>query len=119
MTNKEAEEALKGTVSSNKIELLWERFGISYGNDILAIERKGSIVLRRYQADKEKSDLYQKMKQDRQMQIDGALSTGAEPPTFSYELKEPRVKQRIMIEHIDLIKEDFWVDNFGEEFLKE
>jgi hypothetical protein len=65
LKNREAEQRLKGTVSAEKIELLWQDYGVSYGKDLLAIERKGSIVLRKWLPDPEKQKIYLKMKAQR------------------------------------------------------
>lgn len=115
--NKEAEQRLKGTVSSEKIELLWEDYGISYGKDILAIERKGSVILRKYGPDPEKYQIYLDMKAQRQKEIAKAKANSLPEPQYPYKLREPRHKQQVVIEHIDLIKESFWIKHFGEDFL--
>jgi tRNA(His) guanylyltransferase len=44
MTNQEAEERLRGTVSADKNEILFSEFGINY-NNLPAIFRKGTILL--------------------------------------------------------------------------
>lgn len=44
LTNQEAEERLRGTVSADKNEILFSEFGINY-NTLPAIYRKGSILL--------------------------------------------------------------------------
>ena len=43
MTGKAAEELLKGTVSSDKNELLFSRFGLNY-NEMEAVYRKGTFI---------------------------------------------------------------------------
>jgi len=45
MGPREVEEALKGTLTSDKNEILWARYGINY-NDEQEIFRKGSVVFR-------------------------------------------------------------------------
>ncbi|KIW12635.1 hypothetical protein PV08_09913 [Exophiala spinifera] len=47
MSQTEAEEFLKGTLASDKNEILWSRFGINY-NDEPEMFRKGSVVYREY-----------------------------------------------------------------------
>ena len=42
---KEVEEELKGTLASDKNEILWGRFGINYNNED-EMFKKGSIVFR-------------------------------------------------------------------------
>ena len=117
LDNKAAEQRLKGTVSSEKIELLWEDYGISYGKDVLAIERKGSVVLRKWIADSDKEQVYLNLKSQREKEIAEAELKGSPIPFYSYKLKEPRKKQRVIVEHVDIIKEDFWIREFGLEFL--
>ncbi|XP_055709236.1 probable tRNA(His) guanylyltransferase [Phlebotomus papatasi] len=46
LTNSEAEAKLRGTVSSDKHELLFQHFGINY-NNLPAIFRKGTVLLRK------------------------------------------------------------------------
>ncbi|KAJ6638986.1 putative tRNA(His) guanylyltransferase [Pseudolycoriella hygida] len=46
MTNAQAEAALRGTVSGEKNELLFSKFGINY-NNLPAMYRKGTILLRK------------------------------------------------------------------------
>ncbi|EDW11785.2 probable tRNA(His) guanylyltransferase [Drosophila mojavensis] len=46
LTNQQAEERLRGTLSSDKNELLFQEFGINY-NTLPAMYRKGTILLRK------------------------------------------------------------------------
>jgi hypothetical protein len=98
--------------------LLWEDYGISYGKDILAIERKGSVILRKYGPDPEKYQVYKDMLAQRDKERAEAKQNGLPEPEYPYKLREPRKKQQVVVEHIDIIKEGFWVKHFGEEFLK-
>lgn len=113
LTNRQAEEKLKGTVSSEKIELLWEDYGISYGKDILAIERKGSVVFRKWVADPAKLKIFQDMTKQRELERKTAKQAGLEEPTYPYKLREPRKKQQVVIEHVDIIRADFWIRELG------
>lgn len=45
MSNKEAEEALKGTLAADKNEILFSRFGINYNHEP-EIYKKGSVIFR-------------------------------------------------------------------------
>lgn len=45
MSNRAAEEALKGTYAAEKNEILWGRFGVNY-NHVEGVFRKGSVVFR-------------------------------------------------------------------------
>ena len=42
-----------------------------------------------------------------------AKDADLEEPKYPYKLKEPRKKQQVVIEHVDIIKADFWVREFG------
>ncbi|KAH8306631.1 hypothetical protein KR044_001129 [Drosophila immigrans] len=46
LTNQQAEERLRGTLSADKNELLYQEFGINY-NNLPAMYRKGTILLRK------------------------------------------------------------------------
>ncbi|XP_034474168.1 probable tRNA(His) guanylyltransferase [Drosophila innubila] len=46
LTNQQAEERLRGTLSADKNELLFQQFGINY-NNLPAMYRKGTILLRK------------------------------------------------------------------------
>lgn len=46
LTNSQAEEHLRGTLSSDKNEILFSKFGINYNNEP-SIYRKGTILLRK------------------------------------------------------------------------
>ncbi|OAG43314.1 hypothetical protein AYO21_02600 [Fonsecaea monophora] len=50
MTHTAAEELLKGTLASDKNEILWSRFGINYNNEP-EMYRKGSVVFREYRVE--------------------------------------------------------------------
>lgn len=51
LTNREAEEELKGTFAKDKNEILFQRFGINY-NEENAIYRKGSVIFGDYGSDR-------------------------------------------------------------------
>lgn len=54
LTNQEAEAELRGTFSADKNEILYSKFGINY-NNLPAMYRKGTILLRKKVAIKENS----------------------------------------------------------------
>lgn len=98
----EAEEMLKGTVASDKNEILYQRFGINYNNEP-EMYRKGTIVYRSY-SDSEG--------------VLGADGSGASTPRSPNEApasrtqtdKERKRKQKasIVFEHRDIIGDSFW-----------
>lgn len=88
MTTTESENYLKGTLSSDKNEILFSKCGINYNNEP-EIFKKGTILLREYNEWKEPPEL---ALSDRQRQRQLKL----------------RKKAKISELHIDLIKEPFW-----------
>jgi tRNA(His) guanylyltransferase len=91
MSATDAEELLKGTVLSDKNEILWSRFGINYNNEP-EMFKKGSIVLREYSL------------------RDSTVPYMEEPLSKTQAEKQRKARQKAMTVtlHLDLIKEDFW-----------
>ncbi|RMY86404.1 hypothetical protein D0861_05959 [Hortaea werneckii] len=96
MSTTEAEHALKGTVSSDKNEILFSRFGINYNNEPL-IYRKGTVIFRAY---------------DTESEVNGGSTAGKVPdPTSKSQMekaKKRKQKARIAVEHVDIIGPSFW-----------
>lgn len=108
----EAEELLKGTVSSDKNEILFSRFGINYNNEP-EIYRKGSCVYRDYDRDKRPST--QAAGEDGGTSADAATTesqSSAVPDRLSKTQQEKqrkaKLKARIVTGHLDIIQDDFW-----------
>ncbi|KAF2075439.1 hypothetical protein CYY_003268 [Polysphondylium violaceum] len=80
----EAENELRGTFSDNKNELLFTKFNINY-NSLPAVYRKGSVI-------------YRKMVQEESID-----SRNNQPIVKS--------KKRAVVEHIDIISDQFWKEN--------
>lgn len=96
MSNTEAEHALKGTVSADKNEILFSKFGINYNNEPL-IYRKGTVVYRSYgTADTANGET--------------CAPKAAGPSSNTQMEKERKRKQKatIAVEHLDLIGDAFW-----------
>ncbi|PIL35648.1 hypothetical protein GSI_02378 [Ganoderma sinense ZZ0214-1] len=99
-TTTEAHATLRGTVSSQKHEMLFSRFGVNY-NDLPARFRKGSIVVR-----EEITTSVQG--------VDGVVAaSGAEgvvPPTTPQSTLKTKVRTRTTVElyHCDIIGDEFW-----------
>ena len=99
MSNADAEQALKGTVASDKNEILFSRFGINYNNEP-SIFRKGTVIYRAcddeiYTANGQKN----------------AANGAAETPRSKTQLEKERKrkqKARITVEHVDIIGDAFW-----------
>lgn len=98
MSQTDAELELKGTVSSDKNEILFKRFGINYNNEPM-IFRKGSVVYRKYDV-KEGSGGEKSGK-----------TGGGEVELSKTQLEKERkrkMKAEVVVEHVDLIQDAFW-----------
>lgn len=93
----DAELELKGSVSSDKNEILFKRFGINYNNEPL-IFRKGSVVYRKYEA-KEGEVAGDDESSDR-------LATLSK--TQLEKERKRKMKAEIVVEHVDMIQDAFW-----------
>ncbi|KAF2458166.1 tRNAHis guanylyltransferase [Lineolata rhizophorae] len=104
MDGKEAEKALMGTVSSDKNEILFSRFGINYNNEP-EMFKKGSVVFREYE------QVLGPMSASRSSTPATEGTGQAEPlsKTAAERERKTRARARIAVEHIDVIKDDFWV----------
>lgn len=93
VTTTDAEQMLKGTLSSDKNEILFKRFGINYNNEP-EIYRKGTIIYRAYDTSTPTAPTKQ---QPSKTQID----------------KERKRKQKasIVVEHRDIIGASFWEEH--------
>lgn len=102
MSQTDAELALKGTVSSDKNEILFKQFGINYNNEP-QICRKGSVIYRAYPSQNGVSV-------DDGSANDGAGGKQADPLSKTQIEKErkTRLKAEIVIEHVDIIGDAFW-----------
>ena len=96
MTAADAELALKGTVASDKNEILFSRFGINYNNEP-EIYRKGTVVYRSYETVASNRDEESKIRR-------------TSPCSKTQTNKEKKKKQKavITVEHVDIIGDAFW-----------
>ncbi|KAK4937920.1 tRNA-His guanylyltransferase [Elasticomyces elasticus] len=104
MSHTEAEEYLKGTVSADKNEILWSRFGINYNNEA-EVFRKGSVVFREYALESVKDD------RDEKIEGDGASGTREQQlsKTQMEKMRKTRQKAKVVVRHVDIIRDEFWV----------
>ncbi|KAL4740508.1 Thg1 C terminal domain-containing protein [Aspergillus similis] len=100
MSNTDAENELKGTLSSDKNEILFKRFGINYNNEE-EIYKKGSVVYRQYQLE-ERKPLQAPAEEERPL-VQGNISKSQQE-----KLRKLRRKAQVVVEHVDIIKDDFW-----------
>jgi tRNA(His) guanylyltransferase len=100
LSQREAEEELKATVSADKNEILWSRFGVNY-NDELEMFRKGSVVVREY-ADKSNGTVSEVASGA------GPNSNGEASKTQKEKERKRKMKAEITVRHVDIIKDEFW-----------
>ncbi|KAM0276591.1 hypothetical protein ACHAQH_006596 [Verticillium albo-atrum] len=100
MDNRAAEELLAGTVSGDKNEILFSRFHINYNNEP-EIYKKGSVVFRDY-------ELVEPGTHNVQADADAIAEPISMTKSQTEKDKKKRNKARIVIEHLDIIKDDFW-----------
>ncbi|KAM0719907.1 hypothetical protein Q7P37_004042 [Cladosporium fusiforme] len=98
MSQTDAELELKGTLSGDKNEILFTRFGINYNNEPM-IFRKGSVVYRKYEV-KEAVGVAEK-----------SAGGGGEAVLSKSQMEKERkrkMKAEVVVEHVDLIQDAFW-----------
>ncbi|KAL3444802.1 tRNAHis guanylyltransferase [Aspergillus insuetus] len=105
MSNTDAEQELKGTVSSDKNEILFKRFGINYNNE-KEIYKKGSVVFRQYQLEETKTGPEFKTSQRQGEEESSAPEKISK--TQQEKIRKQRRKAQVVVEHVDIIKDEFW-----------
>ncbi|KAJ9492048.1 hypothetical protein VN97_g1197 [Penicillium thymicola] len=100
MSNTDAEQELKGTVSADKNEILFKRFGINYNNE-LEIYKKGTVLYRQYELEEPKPI---KVSADEESPVvESQQSRSQQDKT-----RKLRRKAQVVIDHVDIIKDEFW-----------
>jgi tRNA(His) guanylyltransferase len=107
-----AEQELKGTVSADKNEILFSRYGINYNNE-LEMFRKGSVVFREYEletAGKVNGNGMDTVELGSRVEAGTEVREEAAVPsrTRTEKLRKARAKARVIVEHVDIIKDGFW-----------
>lgn len=113
-----AEEHLKGTVSGDKHELLFARFGINYNNEP-EVYRKGSCIFREYDVpattageSTASSNATLKPHDNPPSAADSDIRLTDVPETQSKTQQEKqrkaKLKANVVVRHVDIIKDDFW-----------
>ncbi|KAK1636022.1 tRNAHis guanylyltransferase [Colletotrichum phormii] len=100
LDNREAEKLLAGTVSGDKNEILFSKFKINYNNEP-EINKKGSVVFRDY-------ELVEPGTHNAAQAADALAEPVQQSKTQAEKDKKKRTKARVVIEHLDIIKDDFW-----------
>ncbi|KAK5109950.1 hypothetical protein LTR62_006439 [Meristemomyces frigidus] len=99
MSPTDAEQSLKGTLSRDKNEILYSRFGINYNNEP-EVFRKGTIVYRSYEQTTHPNGLANGADGDKG-------PTALSKTQMQKELKRKQ-KASIAMEHVDIIGDAFW-----------
>ncbi|KAF2170225.1 hypothetical protein M409DRAFT_64557 [Zasmidium cellare ATCC 36951] len=92
-TGTEAEEELKGTVSGDKNEILFTKFGINYNKED-EIYRKGTVVYRAYDLEVNGQERNKEATEGSKSQLEKE--------------KKRKMKAKIEVEHCDIIGDGFW-----------
>ncbi|KAJ9612909.1 tRNA-His guanylyltransferase [Cladophialophora chaetospira] len=113
MTQTEAEEHLKGTVSGDKNEILWSRFGINYNNEP-EMYKKGSVVFREYALEESisRNEGQETGKAEESAEIDGEEGSAVPAVVSKTQMEKQRKarrKAKVVTRHVDVIKDDFWI----------
>ncbi|KAF4818750.1 tRNA(His) guanylyltransferase [Colletotrichum siamense] len=98
--NKTAEQMLAGTVSSDKNEILFSKFNINYNNEP-EMYKKGSVIFRDY-------ELVEPGTHNASEAADALAEPTQQSKSQAEKEKKKRNKARVVIEHLDIIKDDFW-----------
>ncbi|KAK4105691.1 tRNAHis guanylyltransferase [Parathielavia hyrcaniae] len=96
----EAEKTLKGTYAADKNEILFSRFGINYNNES-EMCKKGSVVFRDY-------ELVEPGALNITTEVDSLPEPVEQSKTQAENDRKRRAKARIVVEHLDIIKDEFW-----------
>ncbi|TLD23023.1 hypothetical protein PspLS_07456, partial [Pyricularia sp. CBS 133598] len=96
-----AERTLAGTFAADKNEILFSKFGINYNNE-LDIYKKGSVVFRDYILEEPQDG------QGVAQKVEALVEPVAKSKTQAENEKKKRAKARVTVEHLDIIKDDFW-----------
>ncbi|KAL6242490.1 tRNA-His guanylyltransferase [Rhinocladiella similis] len=114
MSQTAAEEFLKGTVASDKNEILWSKFGVNYNNEP-EMFRKGSVVYREYALETQtpvKTSTEQQQEEEEVEEDDLSRAADEKRPiskTQAEKMRKARQKAKIVTTHVDIIKDDFWL----------
>ncbi|KAJ4395268.1 tRNA-His guanylyltransferase [Neurospora sp. IMI 360204] len=102
-----AELMLKGTFSADKNEILFKKFGINYNNE-QEIFKKGSVIFREYElVDEPGTTTLKNVVEEAEKSSSGAVPEVKSKSQVEKERKA-RTKARIVVEHLDIIRDEFW-----------
>lgn len=96
----DATKFLDGTFSKDKNEILFSKFHINYNNEP-EMFKKGSVVFRDY-------ELVEPGSHNTAEAADDLAEPVQQSKTQEENDRKRRAKARILVEHLDIIKDDFW-----------
>ncbi|KAK3393736.1 Thg1 C terminal domain-containing protein [Podospora didyma] len=100
MSATEAGKQLDGSFSADKNEILFKRFSINYNNEP-EIYKKGSVVFRDY-------ELVEPGTHNIAQEVERIAQPAQLSKSQAETDKKKRTKARVVVEHLDIIKDDFW-----------
>ncbi|PHH67040.1 hypothetical protein CDD81_4435 [Ophiocordyceps australis] len=100
LDNKEAEKTLTGTYAADKNEILFSRFHINYNNEP-DMFKKGSVIFRDY-------ELVDPNSHKSACNVQAMSEPSPQSKSQAEKEKKRRAKARVVVEHLDIIKDDFW-----------
>ena len=109
LENRAAEQELAGTVSQDKHEMLWSRFGINYDRE-MEVFKKGSVIFREPVGGQ--GEGVGENKNGIAGLVNGEAAKDGEGGEFSKtqkaKLEKAKRKMQIVVVHEDIVKEGFW-----------
>ncbi|OJD35366.1 trna guanylyltransferase [Diplodia corticola] len=106
-----AEQRLSGTVAADKNEILFKDFGINYNNED-DLFKKGSVVFRAYELVDVVPTTTEKQKDGGEARVDEEDDDAAVvvlSKTAAEKERKRRAKATVAVEHVDVIRDDFWL----------
>ncbi|KAL6904639.1 tRNAHis guanylyltransferase [Trichoderma evansii] len=100
LDNKEAEKTLAGTLAADKNEILFSRFKINYNNEP-EFFKKGSIIFRDY-------ELVEPGSHNEAAAADALAEPVVQSKSQAEKDKKRRAKAKVVVEHLDIIRDEFW-----------
>ncbi|KAK5663540.1 hypothetical protein OQA88_3971 [Cercophora sp. LCS_1] len=92
--------AYGGTFSANKNEILFSRFHMNYNNEP-EMFKKGSVIFRDY-------ELVEPGTGSIALEVDNVAEPAQQSKSQEEKDKKRRAKAAIVVQHLDIIKDDFW-----------
>ena len=106
-----AEAELQGTLSSDKNEILFSRYGINYNNEP-ELFKKGSVVFREYELENMETNgddsKCVKQKSELELNTEAPEEAVVLSKTQSEKMRKAKTKARVVVEHVDIHKDEFW-----------